>query len=112
MARVESRRDARAAAVDQVGEGRVLRPPLTPDGAGEDPRMAVGHPALAPGFQRQDPPPRGIEFIHRAGHYNPSQWLANASTVVARKRSMGRSRAISTIWSTSTSTTPITATST
>jgi len=91
--RVEARRDAHAARVDQVGDRRVVRSALVSDGAGEDPRVPVAdHPLLAR-LQRQDAAAMGIEFVHAARHYNRRRCRPpgpNSSTPAARKMSIAR----------------------
>jgi len=67
MQRVKPRREERAAPVDEVGDRRVLRAALPSDGAAEDPRMTIGHHALASRLQRQDAALRGIKLIHGSG---------------------------------------------
>ena len=62
MARMESRGDAAAARIVEIGDGGILRTALARDGAGENPGMAIGDEPLLARLQREDAAVGGFEW--------------------------------------------------
>src|SRR5947209_7709374 len=70
MTRMESRGDAAAARIVEVGDGGILGTALARDRARENPRMAIGDEPLLARLQREDAAVHGVEEVHGGESYD------------------------------------------